>query len=449
MIKDVNVVTTNTETTITTTTTVTQHGILTIPGNSHEITLVDTSVSTTTIYPITTTPQPAGSNIYRQIESTNEIDQTFGGGKMYTRLKHRFRRLIFDWDPKNSSSGQSETYTPIMTILNGKDADLVLHLDIKEEPKEIVFEFDNSTAKNFLDLDKEKITSSLGVTTATNKTNHTLKISCKGEFAQEYTLFARAFKKDAADGTIDPKGEICAMLRILPNAPQFHFKPKVVLIPCQTFLQGTNPVTGSMPADASLKLENILGQALVFPEIETLPNPFDLTQPPDNFNSLYCHEITPAVPAVPAVPATATTPAVPAIPAVPAVYDAIDEKKFEDMKVFLLDKLRADYAGKYEHYYKIFLFEEDLNESTAGYSYGEKYIVCFKAINTDNNLAAHELLHGLELAHPFDGASRNTPFTYKYATTDNIMDYSDTEPPNPNVKCLYHWQWQIINPKIR
>ena len=151
----------------------------------------------------------------------------------------------------------------------------------------------------------------------------------------------------------------------------------------------------------------------------------------DNFNSLYCHEITPAVPAI------------------PAVYDAIDKKKNKDMKVFLLDKLRADYAGKYEHYYKIFLFEEKENSTTAGYSYGEKYIICFKSLSTNDGLVTHELLHGLELAHPFDGASRNTHFSYEFARTDNIMDYSAGQYKGLNAKTLFHWQWQIINSKIR
>jgi len=49
----------------------------------------------------------------------------------------------------------------------------------------------------------------------------------------------------------------------------------------------------------------------------------------------------------------------------------------------------------------------------------------------------------LELAHTFDGYSRNTKFTYEFQKTDNLMDYYDVE------RSLYHWQWQILNLKLR
>ena len=61
----------------------------------------------------------------------------------------------------------------------------------------------------------------------------------------------------------------------------------------------------------------------------------------------------------------------------------------------------------------------------------------------------HELLHALELAHTFDGYSPNTKFTYQYQTTANIMDYSHLRPHSVDPVFIYHWQWQIINLKIK
>ena len=62
----------------------------------------------------------------------------------------------------------------------------------------------------------------------------------------------------------------------------------------------------------------------------------------------------------------------------------------------------------------------------------------------------------LELPHTFDGYSSNTKFTYEHETTDNIMDYSHNIvlQRTPDLvyfqrKSLYHWQWQILNLKLR
>ena len=56
----------------------------------------------------------------------------------------------------------------------------------------------------------------------------------------------------------------------------------------------------------------------------------------------------------------------------------------------------------------------------------------------------HEIGHNMGLTHTFnyDTAHANS-YTYKYKSTDNIMDYSAIQK-----KVFYYWQWKIMNPGI-
>ena len=128
--------------------------------------------------------------------------------------------------------------------------------------------------------------------------------------------------------------------------------------------------------------------------------------------------------------------------------DVLNEGKRQKMKDYLLDELSCIDNNKYKNYYKVFFIDEGVNASVAGYSRGEKYVVCFNRVKDFDMLPVHEVLHSLELAHPFDAYSRNTLFTHHFCTTDNIMDY--TQPFGvAETRTLFHWQWQIINSKIR
>ena len=163
-----------------------------------------------------------------------------------------------------------------------------------------------------------------------------------------------AFKKDnPVTGAVDPKGEICGMLRILPNHPMYHHKIKVVLFKVITKINGGTTNNEGDTAKGKKRINEILGQALVNVDIEEGEN--------------------------------------------------------------------------------------------NGYSWDTKHTVVFSTAN--NETASHELLHSLGLWHTFDGFSKNAPFTYKFQTTDNIMDY--THLISKTRKTLLYWHWQILNVKIR
>lgn len=129
-------------------------------------------------------------------------------------------------------------------------------------------------------------------------------------------------------------------------------------------------------------------------------------------------------------------------------------------KAYTIDNTTGGYTW-------IFTIDENVNTGTIGYSWnlsGIPYVVCFNNTKNFDSVITHEILHALELAHPFDGYSRNTPFNHHFGTTNNIMDYSQTfcVLPNYDTKThlatgnplpadaigLFHWQWQIINTKI-
>ncbi|WP_426477425.1 hypothetical protein ACP3T3_19660 [Chryseobacterium sp. CBSDS_008] len=67
----------------------------------------------------------------------------------------------------------------------------------------------------------------------------------------------------------------------------------------------------------------------------------------------------------------------------------------------------------------------------------------FKSKNVQT--AAHEFLHSFALPHSFTNseADAKAQFTYEYAKTENIMDYSHHIPETRYN--LWKWQWMIAN----
>ncbi len=65
---------------------------------------------------------------------------------------------------------------------------------------------------------------------------------------------------------------------------------------------------------------------------------------------------------------------------------------------------------------------------------------------------AHEFLHALNLAHSFANseASKHAEFTYQYAKTENLLDYTHRLPGHSNDRCsLWYWQWTKANNSIK
>lgn len=135
----------------------------------------------------------------------------------------------------------------------------------------------------------------------------------------------------------------------------------------------------------------------------------------------------------------------------------IDKEKVHNGKSlirYLTDKLKDTYPDLYNRHFKAFYFAEDGYKSDgsniSGYSSGgANYVVVFKSKN--DQTAAHEFLHAMRLPHTFTNkeATSDAQYTYIFAKTDNLLDYSH-HPNNNSKRCsLYYWQWKQANNSVR
>lgn len=73
---------------------------------------------------------------------------------------------------------------------------------------------------------------------------------------------------------------------------------------------------------------------------------------------------------------------------------------------------------------------------------GRKNIIMYTRFSLDS--LAHEVLHGLGLTHSFDlNRIWQNRFSFLQSFTDNVMDYHNDR------KHTYRWQWKIVNEKLR
>ncbi|WP_106917262.1 hypothetical protein [Chryseobacterium aurantiacum] len=124
---------------------------------------------------------------------------------------------------------------------------------------------------------------------------------------------------------------------------------------------------------------------------------------------------------------------------------------FKSVKDYLFDKLPNKYkSAKYGNYMKVFLIDLqgfDMVDLTTkgtllgGFSNGLGTPVVTFNIDLFNSSIPHEVYHSLGIAHTFNRLDKNSLFTFKGKTTDNLMDYSHMD--NKTKESTYHWQWLI------
>jgi uncharacterized protein involved in type VI secretion and phage assembly len=134
---------------------------------------------------------------------------------------------------------------------------------------------------------------------------------------------------------------------------------------------------------------------------------------------------------------------------------------FISMHTYLANRLLAQVAAadtknpnKYNGVFIAFYMGENggLIDNNAfnglnGYSTNDhKYVVMFPSMNVST--ASHEFLHSFHLPHTFTNSEADSDAfcTYKYATTENIMDYSHRI--SQDRFALWHWQWTKANAAV-
>ncbi|KMQ58351.1 hypothetical protein ACM39_18625 [Chryseobacterium sp. FH2] len=318
------------------------------------------------------------------------------------------------------------------TIHSNCKAILSLIVDIEEEPEMLRFE-DNE----YFEISPKEIE-----VKGKGKGKHAfadhVTITCLKEFSSDQTLVVNAITKDeAGNQTLLPAGKILVWAN---NSAKIK-KAKILLIDVRTpAISSTVKKNGDISGQKSL-FNSYLKQALIDTEVATESLDLSADTNLQTGGTYILNNL------IKAYYDDAVTP--------PAGFKTIQEYVYEKLKDQLKSINPAD-ENKYDSHYIMVYFGESGGkymsagyiDTVAGYSSG-KYVVMFSGKTPQTG--THELLHSFNLPHSFSnkeciGVIGNV-FTYQYAQTENILDYSHRQ-SKPRYS-LWHWQWVKANNSIR
>lgn len=328
----------------------------------------------------------------------------------YKKLMHEFKVMSITW--------KKDFYIiPIATIYPGKSAEFTLKLEIEEEPKEIVYKFDDK----LFSLNKANINT---LTKGKHQLTNELKVTCLKEFSTTQNIDVLAKDEDGEEHFV-------GRLKIKANSKANRRQANIVFVNVITNINGSK-VDGILTADEILQenyLTPFLQQALVNPKRKSEPlNLWDSTQPnTQTLNSKYTltHGRS-------------------------KIFNKYHKTGGDSLVEFLIKQFNAIAANAvYKDYYKVFFMgESGARKKTGGglqflggYANGIGSKECVMYANPDNFFVAHELMHCMGLYHSFDN---NSKYTFLKGKTDNIMDYSHLATPKITQISTWQWQWQTL-----
>ncbi|EKB62078.1 hypothetical protein HMPREF9700_00003, partial [Bergeyella zoohelcum CCUG 30536] len=313
--------------------------------------------------------QYTDSKYTTKVKSHNQYDGYFKTDKtMYDNLKKLYKPFSIPWktikDTRTGKEKHAEYYPPWLSIKKDKEVEITFFAEIEEEAdylefsKSDYFTFTPNTieikGQKKIPLDKYKIT-----------------IKCVKEFSSDQTIDLKAFKEEKGTKIESLVGKI----NVWANDKSKQKKKDVVFVEIRTLAISSKKEKKIIIDDEKARINQYLGQAYI--QLSDTSDIVELDLSNDkNFLSFVTNgEIDP--------------------------NKKSGGKELED---YLKSKLEAAYPKKYAQHFKAFYFAEHgyhpNGGNLSGYSsHGADYVVVFKSRN--NQTAAHEFLHSMNLAHTF------------------------------------------------
>ena len=278
-----------------------------------------------------------------------------------------------------------------------------------------------------------------------------IEINCIKDISAIASIKAFSITKDPTTNVVTEL--LAGKLLIKPNNKANRKTKKIVLVNVLTSLA---PSGGNVTGQED-NLKHTLRQALIDPRTKT--DELDLII--DTSFNTYLHTLPLTAGSASGTPASKVIKGY-------YVYDYANRREnthkprvWKDLWKYLNEKLISKKGNKYNNYIKVYYFGSEggnINaggsfEGLAGYSQpGENTTVLFKRYDLIAT-TAHEVLHSMGLDHNFENKNiiptgmtkTNAPngkYTFQFATTDNILDYSNQNWIDR--KSLMEWQWEII-----
>lgn len=396
---------------------------------------------------------------YRTLEiDANEFNGYFKKNiALYNSLKNKFKPIKIKWKHKKDSRGNTlndasgnpvmyEFLASYLTIFKKESPEppvvspdpdtqnisvtIQAYIHVKTAPDELKIKLEE-TQKEFFSVTPVDLTKT--VTTDT-PTKQDITITCKKTYATDQVLKVVATTTNAAGVT---KEEVVGKLVVKANDRVHRKTKKIVFVEIETETRVGRPKSGNAANYNTVNLKKHLRQALIDVHPDSTTEPLDLVNLRIGTASVNTR------------------------------FNARNVRNGEILSSgtagFLLycfkEYLRQHYpleTTKYDDYFKVFIFDEvgyhpNPRANKAGFATpGEEYTVLLRGSN--DQTAAHEILHSLNLAHTFSNSESdgNAICTFTYKTTDNLLSYTHHKGiTNLAYKTarfsLQHWQWVIAN----
>lgn len=369
-------------------------------------------------------------------DSPNEFSGEFrADATLFGDLKREYTRHTIPW--KTTDNDYYCAWLSLFPSKNNDDtptgyanttAKLSLVIDIEEEPEILRFE-----SNNYFTITPNEINVT-GRGTGKFAMNDSVTIECLKEFSNNQTIVINAITRNNNGTEISkPAGK----LNVWANNASKRKKAKILLVDVETppLAAGLNSMAGSSAGQQAL-FEKYLRQALIETSVET--KTLNLASD-TNFVANYVRDRR-----------------------IGAYYLQNPPAGFVILEDYLYNKLKEQIRAtspadehKYDSYFKAFYLGErggyidgsGVINGLNGYSLGNN-VVLFPSKN--DQTAAHEFLHSFNLPHSFTNkeADANALFTFEYAKTENLMDYSHRLNPPQTRYSLWKWQWEKANASI-